>query len=382
MRLFTLPPVRRAVPFRRGKASLRASMEQFFGERQITLYTSGTAALAQAMVHCAARHAASSPEVMIPAYGCPDLVAAALQAGVYPRLVDVAPDRWGFDPKCLESSFSPNTVAVVAVNLLGLGDGATELLPFCRERNISLIQDSAQFLPRETIAWPGKYVILSFGRGKPLNLLHGGALIEPPGSRLASSDRFALPPFKQRLLGSRAAALAFNVLTLPLPYRILSSLPGTGLGDVRYHPLQEATRLPTKAWEQVGTAFELYCRQPSYRRDIWSPAVAAWEEFDIRELHGPDAHLPAEPLRLALLASDRPSRDQFVNYLNRLGLGASRLYDRELPQIEGIPPIVRTQGPFRGASALAGRLFTLPTHRLVTGSGVNSALGLRRFLLR
>jgi len=372
VRLSALPPVRRAVPLKRGTLAARVSMERFFGNRRITLYASGTAALAQAIAHCAARSAASAPEVIIPAYGCPDLVAACLHASVFPRLVDVAPSQWSYDFAALESSLSPHTVAIVAVNLLGLGDGAAELIRLCRSRHIPLIQDSAQFLPRETIDWPGEYVILSFGRGKPLNLLHGGALIAPPGDSTPPA-RPGDDTWKDRLLATRCAAVAFNVLTRPHVYPIFAALAGNALGSVVYKPLHRAALLPERVWNQVGTAFELYRRTPSYRRDIWTSALEEWAPLGIVELGCPGSPLPPEPLRLALLAPDRAARDNLVDRFNRAGLGASRFYGSDLSQVMGIPEIIRHQGPFANANSLADRLFTLPSHGLVSAHTVHSS---------
>ena len=351
----------------------RASMERFFGNRRITLYASGTAALAQAMARCAARSSTSAPEVIIPAYGCPDLVAACVHASVYPRLVDVAPSHWSYDPGALQSSVSSNTVAIVAVNLLGLGDGCIELHRFCKNRHIPLIQDSAQHLPREPIDWPGDYVVLSFGRGKPMNLLHGGALISTAEDGSTPSACPAHYTGRARILATRAAAIAFNVLTRPLVYRAFSALPGTGLGNVTYKSLREPTLLPEKAWEQVGKAFELYRQTPSYRLDIWSSAMQEWSRLGIVALDCPGSPLPAEPLRLAMLAPDSVTRDMLAHNFNRAGLGASRLYGTDLRSVPKIPDIVKSQGPFHNASKLAGRLFTLPTHHLVTANSVTSA---------
>ncbi len=373
MRLTALPPVRRAVPLKRGNSAARASMERFFGNRKITLYASGTAALAQAIAHCAARSATSDPEVILPAYGCPDLVAACVHASVYPRLVDVAASCWSYDLAALQSSLSPNTAAVVAVNLLGLGDSAAELIRLCKDRHIPLIQDSAQHLPREPIDWPGDYVVLSFGRGKPMNLLHGGALIAPREDSRTLSVRPAHYSRKHRLLASRAAALAFNVLTRPHIYRVFSALPGTGLGEVTYKALTEAALLPEEAWKQVGIAFERYREKSSYRRDIWTSAIEEWSPLGITALDCPGSALPTEPLRLALLAPDSAARDLLVNTFNRNGLGASRFYGTDLPGVTGIPDVVKRQGPFPNATSLASRLFTLPTHCLVTDDTVRSA---------
>ena len=348
-------------------------MERFFGDRKITLYTSGTAALAQAMANCASRSRAQTPEIIIPAYGCPDLVAACIHASVYPRLVDIAQFGWSYDLAALKSSLSANTVAIVAVNLLGLGDGSAELAQLCNERHIPLIQDSAQHLPRETIDWPGEYVVLSFGRGKPLNLLQGGAIVSRSADRNAPRAPPAHYTLRGRLLSSRSAAVAFNGLTRPSIYRIFSALPGTGLGEVTYKPLRDATLLPEHAWRQVGAAFKQYRQKPSYRRDIWAPALEEWAELGIVALSAPGAPLPAEPLRLVVQAPDRTTRDVLVTDLNRSGLGASPFYAADLTRIAGIPEQVNHQGPFPNASALADRLLTLPTHSLVNANSVGAA---------
>jgi dTDP-4-amino-4,6-dideoxygalactose transaminase len=367
-----LPPVRRAVPLKRtGDSGTRASMERFFGNRKISLYASGTAALAQAMINCASRSSVKTPEIIIPAYGCPDLVAACVHASVYPRLVDVAPSIWSYDLEALKSTLSANTVAVVAINLLGVGDSAAELDRLCRHRHIPIIQDSAQHLPRESSNWPGEYVVLSFGRGKPLNLLHGGALISPLAESASPSVQPANYTARARLLSSRAAAVAFNALTLPTIYRIFSALPGTGLGEVVYKPLTNAAPLPEHAWQRVATAFELYRQKPSYRRDIWTAALKEWSDLGIVVLDSPSSPLEAEPLRLPLLAPNSAARDTLLDDLNRAGLGASRFYGTDLTGVAAIPEMVKREGPFPNASALADQLFTLPTHGLVNSDMVS-----------
>jgi len=366
-----LPPVRRSVALSRGEAGpYRHAMEQFFGGRPIDLYASGTAALARSITECAARSSTKTPEVILPAYGCPDLITACVSASVLPRLVDSAPGTWTYSPEALCSNLSPNTVAIVAVNLLGIGDDSAELSRLCRDRRIPLIQDSAQFLPRAPEPWPGQYIVLSFGRGKPLSLLHGGALVRTDSSAEVPPTAPAHYSPRDRLLASRPAAVAFNALTDPHLYWLLLLLPGTGLGEVAYKPLRNSAPLPDRAWRQVGKAFDLYRRHQSYSRAIWDRALAEWSRAGIEVLNCRGSPPSAEPLRLPLLAPDRAARDELVTRLNRAGLGASRLYGTTLDQISGIPEVVRTQGPFRNATALADRLFTIPTHTLVTAAAV------------
>lgn len=373
MTFFALPPVRRPVPFRTRRPDALTWIDRISGSRPVTIYPSGTAALAHALADSAAHSSAGAPEVILPAYGCPDLISACMHASVYPRLVDVSPSAWAFDPESLERSLSHNTVAIIAVNLLGIGDQAATLIPICRAKGIRLIQDSAQFLPRNHPSWVGDYVILSFGRGKPLNLLCDGALIQRSDSDTIAPQRPARFPVRNRILSTRAAAAAFNILTLPQLYRLVANLPGTGLGQVKYSPLDHADSLPRKTWQRIGTALAEYALTPSYARHIWADAIAEWTEFGIIALQCPDTPPQAEPLRLPLLAPDKSARDHLVSRLVQLGLGASRLYGTELTAVNGIPDSVRSQGPFPLARMLADRLFTLPTHSIITRCAVERA---------
>lgn len=384
MKFAALPPVRRPVPLTRGARESRRTFEHFFAERKITLYESGTAALAAALSACVQRAAIDCAEIIMPAYGCPDLIAACMYAGATPRLVDVAADCWSYDLEALRLSITARTVALVAVNLLGLGDGAPDLLDLCRSHSIPLIQDSAQYLPREPIAWPGNFIVLSFGRGKPLNLLYGGALIAPRGDAHETPMPATPGLVRNRLLATRAAGLAFNLLTRPHAYWLLSHLPGTGLGEVSYTPLTacQCTPLPDRAWSRLGPAFARYCRTPSYSRQIWTQAIEEWRAHGIEELCGPNSPPPQEPLRLALLAPDRNARDSIVAHLNRAYLGASRFYGADLAHIDSLPELVRRQGPFPNASRLAARLYTLPTHSLVGPTAIHTARQIMRAWLR
>ena len=366
-----LPPVRRAVPFRHGNAfSGRQRFVSGFPGLDVHLYSSGTCALAVALLDARLRHGGTHPEAIIPAYGCPQLVAACMFAGVRPRLVDTAREHWGYDLKEFQSSLSRDTVAVVAVNLLGVGDQSQVMRPLADAAGLLLIQDSAQYLPTEATDWSGDYVVLSFGRGKPLNLLRGGAL----ATRYATLPNLPPDPATplERLSESRLAGLAkaagFNVLTHPRVYWLSARLPG--IGDTNFVPLNRAAALPFGAWGHVGAAFDDYAREGW--QFIWKDVLPEWQSAGIQILTCPGdvPNLGTRRLRLALLAQTREQRDRLVSSINIDHLGASVMYGVPLNRIHGVPPQVATQGPFPNAELLAGRLFTLPTHSQVT-SGVH-----------
>jgi dTDP-4-amino-4,6-dideoxygalactose transaminase len=373
--MMRLPPVRRAVSLVRGSPAWgKATFHAAFPGYDAHLYDSGTTALAVAIAEARSRHGSEKPEAILPAYCCPDVVAACLFAGARPRLVDVAPGQWGYDPRQLQAALSRDTVAVVAVNLLGAGDDAAGVLPLVRANGSLLIQDSAQYLPPGPQAqWLGDYVVLSFGRGKPLNLLRGGALLSPRAQPLLRG-RLGAGAIRARIaetaLGSRAAAVAFNTITHPRLFGLTSRLPGLRLGATHYHALESATSLPDAAWGQVGPAYERYSREGW--RLPWLSLLPEWERLGLELLSCRGAHSPADTrrLRLALLAQGRSQRDALVGELNRHGLGASVMYDVALNRVSGVPAEIAALPQFPNAEALADRLFTLPTHSAVTSAVV------------
>ena len=115
-----LAPVRSPVSLRRiASAQPTAEFVANFPGRTLQLYDSGTAALATAIRDALLRHGSASPEVIFPAYGCPQLVSACLYAGARPRFVDTAAGQWGYDLQALRGALTPDTVAVIAADLLG-----------------------------------------------------------------------------------------------------------------------------------------------------------------------------------------------------------------------------------------------------------------------
>jgi len=370
-----LPPVRRPVPL--GSRWASESLDTFFVGHGVRVVGSGTQALALAIKDSAVRSHSSRPEVILPAYGCPNLIAASVYAGVRPRLVDTAKGQWGYDLDQLAAALSKDTVAIVAVNLLGVGDQAERLREIATASAIPLIQDSAQHLPQDLpVSWRGEYIVFSFGRGKPLNLLRGGVLLYPAPrqSSIASITARSLSGSTEWLLSRRVAGLAFNVATHPWVYGLAGRLPAAGVGDTHYTPLAVICRASTGMIAQVESGLAGYRAAPGYDAGVWREACSAWSAQGV-QLLSCASQPAADPLRLrlALLAPDAVQREALVTALNGKGLGASRMYGASLERIVGVPHDIACQGPFPNAADLAGRLFTLPTHLCVSSAAVGCA---------
>lgn len=368
-----LAPVRRAVPLRRGSAAAgQAALAQLLGVPAVSLWSSGTQALQAVLQHCQARSASvGRNEVVLPAYACPDLLTACYGAGLTPRLVDVDAQGWGYDMAGLRAALGPRTLAVVAVNLLGAGDDAARVRAVVADASVSLVQDWAQCLPQSPQHWAGDFQVFSFGRGKPLNLLGGGAATGVPQS--------APLEVAANLRQSPLAAALFNLATVPWAYGWISRLPGLGLGQTRYHAPTPLRPAPAALARRLAVAVPSWCQHSNYSVAPWLPRLAGWRSLGIEALSAVDAQ-PAHgaPLRLALLARDAAHRDRIVASGAARALGLTAFYGLPLPRIAAVPADVAAQDPFPHAQRLADRLFTLPTHAGVTSRVVAAVDALLR----
>ncbi len=312
----------------------------------VGLYGSGTSALGAAL--CMARRSTGRRRVLLPGYACPALVSAALHAEMEVVPVDFVPERPWLDLTDLDRCLDERVAAVVGTDLLGLGERWPELADRCRANGSLLIQDSAQHFPGpgEPAEWPGDFVVLSFGRGKPVSLLGGGACLyrgvnAPPEGRY---DEARLRPLLE--------TVAYNTLIRPWLYWVPAVLPGLGLGETRYRPFRER---PVNRWrlERLPANAD---RHPSGTAEAVAGVISSTAFGDLAMLCDVT---PGRLLRYPLLAPTRAVRDHLAGMLGRWG--GSALYGDALPWIREVPAAVRRRA-LPNARDFGARLLTLPIH--------------------
>jgi dTDP-4-amino-4,6-dideoxygalactose transaminase len=198
-------------------------------------------------------------------------------------------------------------------------------------------------------------VLLSFGRGKPLALGGGGALLHD-GPALAAPRRSGGG------WGRAASLVATTVLSRPLWFRIPESIPLLGIGETVYDP-SFPMEAPFFEW-QAALGLRALERFPGEARRRGEHArhllaaidgVAGWSASAAARAEG--------PIRLPLLAPDRHERDRVLVELRRLGVRASRMYPGTLADIAQLRPhLANPAAEIPGARALADRLITLPIY--------------------
>lgn len=327
---------------------------------------SGTSALALAMI--LSRHRQpdiTAPEVILPAYGCPDLVSAAVCAGVQPVLVDVESNSHCYDLAALAESVNRNTVAVVAVNFLGISERLSkigELLK--RYSGISLIEDNAQWFPEplQGKKLTGDFVCLSFGRGKPVTMLGGGGLLIRDSEYAVNVDHYIEPASKSSPVFHLKLRL-YNSLLHPFLYQFLSRNPWLKLGETKLKTLSCIRSMDMNAQALLAANLEAYICKERDRELAIRDIICGLENNHLIDLALEAGDRCGRLLRYPILCKDQLSRDTLLEAMLSAGLGASAMYKLPLIDIPGVAARVHSDGGCSGARDFATRLLTFPIHQ-------------------
>ncbi|RPJ45740.1 MAG: hypothetical protein EHM19_05035, partial [Candidatus Latescibacterota bacterium] len=185
---------------------LELELEKIFPGRRVLLCLSGRAALYRLFRLCRERRK-DRDEVVIGAYTCWSVAAAAVRAGFRLRLVDLDPETFDFDPAALSAVRWERVAAVVTHHLFGLPNERRRAARAAEAGGAWLIDDAAQALGASeggvVAGGAGEAGVLSFGRGKSLPALGGGALLLAKGGPLDGGD----PDGPTRIPGGVVSAL-------------------------------------------------------------------------------------------------------------------------------------------------------------------------------
>ncbi len=381
---YHLPPVGNPVclhshgPVSYGQVKIDSAAVTLLFSDQARFYASGTAALAAALVAAMKIKSIESAEVILPAYGCPDLVSAVEFAGARPVLVDIEAGRPWLDLAQLASAITDNTTAIIAVNLFGISERWTQLRELAEKNNVVLIEDSAQYFPggEEQQDWQGDLVVFSFGRGKPVSMLGGGAVLASTASllELLPQPKKKITTFRQRVTYFLKAKL-YNTMISPLLYWLPQSLPFLHLGETRYHTLQAIEAMDQNRMDLLPA--NISCYQDDSNAYIRCEKISLMLE-SLTDLQDRLRNLPRvcnieakrRLLRYPLLL-DAASRDCAYQSLKQAGLGASIMYPASLPKIPGMNHLLDDKQSFPNAEDFASRVLTLPTHTGVSEKDID-----------
>ena len=342
----------------RAHAEVTTTLAGRYGAAGVALTDSGTSALVLAM----RLTAGAGGTVALPAYGCIDLTAAAVFAGVRVRLYDVDPATLSPDLESVARTVSRGVDAIVVAHFYGYPADVPGVTRIAAEAGVRVIEDAAQgtggTLDGTRLGALAPLSILSFGRGKGISGGRGGALLLRDTSLLerAAALRLSDPP---RGWSDAAVATAQWLLGRPSLYSLPASLPMLRLGEMVYHPAHEPSSLSHAAAVLVRDALAGDDVGASLRRRNASVILAGAERV-----------AGIEPVRVIaggrsgyLRAAVRNSHGRPID--PRLGM-ASGYPLTLMEQAELHPQLCSGEREHVGAHELRRTLVTLPTHRFLS----------------
>jgi dTDP-4-amino-4,6-dideoxygalactose transaminase len=182
--------------------AFEAALSEYCGGRPVRVFNSGTATLEVALR--LAKVGAGDTVITTPL----TWVATAnviLEVGATPVLVDVDPVTRNIDLDQLEAAITPQTKAIIPVDLAGLPVDRDRLYAIAGKHKLRVIEDAAQSLGA---SWNGKPIGSSFGNGsdfvsfsfhanKNLTTSEGGALVLPADIDSGLCERLRLQGVKR-----------------------------------------------------------------------------------------------------------------------------------------------------------------------------------------
>lgn len=147
---------------------------------RIALYHTGRSALAAALIATAPK----GSKVVIPGLTCIAVVRAVRAAGCEPVFVDIVQDNYQYDLEALAKKLetTPDASTIIVQNTLGITLDIAAVEKLAKKYKINIVEDLAhsagRFYPdgRE-VGTVGVAAALSFGKGKAIDTISGGALV-------------------------------------------------------------------------------------------------------------------------------------------------------------------------------------------------------------
>jgi len=171
-------------PFRYYGVKLCEEVEQFekefaahLGLPYAVAVSSGTGALHTAL---SALGVGPGQEIIVPAYMWVAVVAAVVNLGAIPILVDID-DTFGIDPEDLLRRITSRTRGIIAVHMSGAPINVTPITKIARERGLFLLEDCAQAngasIEGQKVGTFGDMAIFSFQMNKNMTSGEGGCVV-------------------------------------------------------------------------------------------------------------------------------------------------------------------------------------------------------------
>jgi perosamine synthetase len=348
------------------------SLSKYLGGTHILHLSSGRAALWLILKALSSLHP-NRHKVIVPAYTCPAVVSAVLKAGLRPVLCDISFDDFGYSVDDLVGVVDHSVLAVIGVHLFGFPTSVDAVTRLCREHDAFVIEDAAQAFGNDLPSSGSKLGLIgdvgfySFGRGKPLSVLHGG-LAATASERiyerclqiyntLDSSQNVGMD------LVYCASLFGYRLFSNPHLYRLVQSIPFMHLGETIFEP-----DFPVSKGSDIASGIVQALLEGLENNKKNRMAKTKWYNKNLPDtttlMRTSSVGYPF--LRYPLMMKDKIHRDALLEGLASIGISGALFYPCPLNELPGLKDVLQDNNVYRNAKSLSERLVTLPVHENVS----------------
>lgn len=306
-----------------------AACAEYLGVKHALGLNSGTDALLLALDALGIGH---HDEVILPAFGFIATADVILRLHAKPVFVDIDPDTFNIDPDAVEAAITPNTKAIIPVDLFGRAADMGRITEIAQKHNIAVIEDVAQAMGAEfegkKLGSIGTFGCFSFYPTKNLGGCGDGGLITTNDDALADKIRL----FRDHGRGPGGfEIIGYNSRLDPIQARYLSyKLPD--LDDTIFDRIDNA-RLYNKLFAES---------------DLTTPQIS---EDDTDLTHS-----------FNLYTVRVRDRDRLRRYLAEKGIGSAIYYDIVMPLTPALAKLGHKPGEFPHSEKAAKTVISLPVY--------------------
>lgn len=346
--------IMRALPW--GGDDFILEIKRYLNVSGCVLGISGRALLSQLLAALKGRMDSRRNQVLIPGYTCYSVAASAVRAGLSIACYDLNPLTFEPNMDSVHAMAGPETLAIIGQHLFGIPAPMSGLMSVSRSVGACFIEDAAQGfggkLKGKPLGTMGDYGLFSFGRGKPLPMGTGGALV---GDSEMLRTLVPEPSYSGYL--SLLITATSRILSHKRVYGILESLP-LGLGKTIFDPGFPIEGMP-RVLERLGAGF---------RRDIETLNSHRSDVAQVyREVIGSSVTPRVDPADCAVYTRYPVMAGREAIPENLFRFGVRRMYPRAILDEPAIKPYCLSGNMSTpGASTMAERLITLPTHSAIS----------------
>ena len=363
-------------PFRGQRVTDKVTREfqDYFGVKHLFWVTSGKAALT--LILLGLMRLSSRRKVVIPAYTCFSVPSSVAKAGLEVGLCDVDPATLDFDMAALNAALDDRVLAVVPTHLLGSCADVTQVARYAKDKQIYVVEDVAQAFGGMSAGKPlgthGDVAFLSFGRGKNITCGSGGVILTDSDS-IADAIRAEYERLETESLAGSIKnwleVVAMHLLVNPATYWLPSGLPFLKLGETRFYREFPMVRMDRIRAGLLSNWKARLSQSTTIRHERASQLVRTLTESQGGRIVPQPLH-DSVHLRFPFLMRSREEKSRLCALSKRQGLGISPFYPTTVQQIPELQSTL-SMAHVTGASIVADRLVTLPTHCYVTDHDVN-----------